>query len=708
MKGRVVAVAHRPGAAGAELLDRAIALAGFREAAAERIAAALGRTGACSAIVVPALDAFAKESPAATDPRLVEHLLDLLFDLGATDVRVGSSPGTASLWLENREVFMTAELLGYRYDTPAGRPYDVVDLAEDVAPAVFPEGGPLAGTGLARAWLDADLRLVFSANRTDEDDGYALCLATLLSVLPAADRDQHYRRRRDAGEVIIELLATAPPHFAFIDAVSSGHGGAGGRALRPLRTDTVIAASDAALADYVGALKMGLDPFVSGLAAPSLRLARPGPDTRILGPLDAYGDWVNVDARVIASTAERRRSAVAADRSIRPILQKVDRELFPFRDPANDWLNEALADLAAAGEGGGALITLLNLWLGELGKAALAWGILFDKDALSRRDAPINIDPGAFSLADYRALAGELGGRSALLSGLAIGAEGLRWRFDDGAVEFDGARRIAQPFARFVEAVEIGRTIQFMNDYIGGDTLVTGRDRRGRVTRQIERNLYLPQPNYTALGGGVTIDVTKIEAMEYQPRRQRMFWKTVRSENDSAIADDGVVTFEALGEDTLVTIWGRQHFRLPPLWAAIDRELSPAIKRALVTEAYDRFFRRTFGNLEAVAEGRDVRIGRPASDDPAGEPLPIKRLESLARSVGAGAEGGFDLAGLVKGLIAPSSEARPEPLRIDADGFRHFQGAPPAARPAARATSALAGVFRELEFAAKVDAGAQP
>ena len=50
-----------------------------------------------------------------------------------------------------------------------------------------------------------------------------------------------------------------------------------------------------------------------------------------------------------------------------------------------------------------------------------------------------------------------------------------------------------------------------MNDYAGGRALATARDERGRVTRQIERNLYLPQPNYTALGGGVTIDVTKIE-----------------------------------------------------------------------------------------------------------------------------------------------------------------------------------------------------
>ncbi|HSY41929.1 MAG TPA: DUF362 domain-containing protein, partial [Polyangia bacterium] len=207
-----VTIVHEPGMSGPQLLDHALALSGFRRAAAALIDAATAARGACAAIVVPALDGYRRGSPAATDPLLVEHLLDELIDLGAEPV-VGSTRATSSLWLENRDVAVAADLLGYRYETPRGRPYDVIDLAEDVEPDAFDAAGCLAGTGLSRAWRDCDLRIVFSANRTDEDDGYALTLATLLSVLPAADKDYQYRYRRDVGEVCAALLAAAPVHF---------------------------------------------------------------------------------------------------------------------------------------------------------------------------------------------------------------------------------------------------------------------------------------------------------------------------------------------------------------------------------------------------------------------------------------------------------------------------------------------------------------
>jgi hypothetical protein len=389
------------------------------------------------------------------------------------------------------------------------------------------------------------------------------------------------------------------------------------------------------------------------------------------------------------------------------VLQEVDRSIFPFRSPANDWLNNALAQVIAAGdsaEGGGGLLSVINHWLGEMGKAGDAWAVMFNKDGLDRREAPINIDAAAISPGAYRALAAELAGQAETLSGVTADVDGVRWRFDDGAVVFDGARRIALPFARFTKAVEIHRTIQFMNDYIGGQALVTARDRRGRVIRQIERNLYLPQPNYTALGGGVTIDVTKIESVTYGPRRQRMFWKTVRSENDSAIADDGVVTFEALGEDTLVTIWGRQHFRLPPLWAAIDQTLSAPVKRVLVSEAYGRFFQRTFANLEAVAEGREVRIGKPPRSPEAPAPLPIERLADFAQRLQGGES--LDLSRLMKGVVAPEREGRPRPIRVDPDGFHHFQGEIATATSESPVRSGLSAIWRDLSHAARIDAGA--
>lgn len=701
----LAAIVQGPDRSGPDLLREALGMIGFADRVRDRVRTADETRGRCAAIVVTSMDAYRRGSPAATDPALVESLIDMLANLGVTETLVGQSRATDSLWLENREVFLAADLLGYRYETSAGQAYDIVDLAEDIDPDVFDPSGPLAGVGLSRAWREADLRILFAANRTDEDDGYALTLAALPAVLPAIDKDYHYRQRRDIGQVVQTILEVAPADFALIDALVSGHGGGGRRAPLPLATGAVIAADDACMADLAGALKMGLDPFVSGLAAPALRAHETLSRGLILGPLEPWSGWINVDAQKIASLAARRRWP-EADRALRPVLQQVDRELFPFRDPVNDWLNGALADVAAAGdavEGGGQLLAAVNLCVGEFGKAGEAWRISFDKDGLRRREAPINIEPADVADAAFEALAPELLGLAERLRGIAAGAEGLRWRQDDGAVLFDGARRFPIAFASFCEAVEVGRTIQYMNDYIGGQSLILMRDAVGRPVRQIERNLYLPQPNYTAVGGGVTIDVTKIEAIDYTPGRRRMFWKTVRSENDSALADDGIVTFEALGDDTLVTIMGRQHFRLPPLWAAIDRGLTAETRRWLVEDAYRRFLSRTFANLEAVAEGRDVRVGRAWSEDPAGEPMPLERLSDLTRRVQAGE---IDVERVFRAITGGGQRRRPSPVRIDEDGFRHFEVAPDARTSPPGRT--LAALWRDLRHAAGADAGTPP
>jgi hypothetical protein len=150
-----------------------------------------------------------------------------------------------------------------------------------------------------------------------------------------------------------------------------------------------------------------------------------------------------------------------------------------------------------------------------------------------------------------------------------------------------------------------------MNDNIGGACAVMARDRQGRVTRQAERNLYLPQPNWMVLFGGGTIDVGKLELIRYETDRRQIFWRTVTSENRSALYDDGIVTFQKTGEGTTrVTIVARQEFTLPLFWRVVDIDHLPEIKDAIVSDAYTRFFSRTLANYEAAYEGRPVGIGR--------------------------------------------------------------------------------------------------
>lgn len=512
MAADAIAIAREVGAEPTALLERALDEIGMRK----KIATAFGDKKPFTAIIAPSLNAFAAGSPAATNPRLVEHLADMLFDLGASRVDIGSTRDSSALWLENRDPFMVAELLGYRYVTPKGRPYDVLDLADDADDGGFAQSGPLAGSGLSSAWRDADLRIIFAANRTDEDDGYALCLSTLIGVLPLTDKDYHYRLRRDPGAVAEALLDRAPVDLALIDATVSAHGDGGGRAPQSIVTDTIIAATDPTLADRYGALMMGLDPFISRTAAPSLRRQGLGGKVRISGSPDPYPEWRNVDPMLAHATALRRQS-VSIDRSLRPILQQTDRELFPFSNPANDRANAVLAPLFA-GEGA-KLLTIVNLWLSSAGAVQRAWATHFDKDAVRRHDLPINIDPA--TVADsFDRIASELLPMTQLLRGVPADETGLRWRSIDGAVHFDGVRRVPIPFENFVGAVQIHRTITYMNDYIGGSSTAVACDAQQRIVRQIERNLYLPQPNYTILFGGDVIDVTKIETIRYEADRQ--------------------------------------------------------------------------------------------------------------------------------------------------------------------------------------------
>ena len=143
------------------------------------------------------------------------------------------------------------------------------------------------------------------------------------------------------------------------------------------------------------------------------------------------------------------------------------------------------------------------------------------------------------------------------------------------------------------------------------------------------------------------------------------------SPNGSATYDDGSLTFAAEGEQTRLTVLGRQLFTLPPYWQSVDLTRFPEVRDRLVEDAYRRFFTATFDNLEACYEGRDFRVGRPAAD-PDG-PLPTAMLSA-----------GLDLA---KQWLADRSGSRPDVWaeatkpsagrdsgQVDADGFRHFPG----------------------------------
>ena len=162
------------------------------------------------------------------------------------------------------------------------------------------------------------------------------------------------------------------------------------------------------------------------------------------------------------------------------------------------------------------------------------------------------------------------------------------------------------------------------------------------------------------------------------PESERPWWP-IALESDAArlaiaIHDDGIVTFRRCAQGTHVSIVGRQLFVLPPFWQAMNLDLNPGLKDVLVTQAYKLFFDRSLANLEAVAEGRDVRVGR-AWHQPAG---PHDHVRPPVRAVEEGAQRVAERARGLLGKFSIGGSPHPEAPqgRVDADGFVHMKATP--------------------------------
>jgi uncharacterized protein (DUF362 family) len=673
-----VSVATDPSADKFTLLARALEDAGLWSEVEARAGALGVDPGALRIVIKPDMSVFDVPSPTGTDPELVEEMLDLMYARGYTNAIVGSTRDTFDLLLENRGVLALADLAGYRFRTRAGHDYDIVDLAEETVPGAFPAGASLYGSEVSRVWSEAQFRISFCKNRTDETDGFALTLQNLIGTLPLTDKRYHYYQRLRAHEVATELLRAYPVQMAVIDAFTSSHGSAGVRKGAPIETRTIIAAGDPLAADSIAARKMGIEPGTSKMTAHALDAVGVQGEIEVSGNTGAYAGWRNVHP-LLAGAAQARNRWPAASWLLSALTQSVNRDLFPFKDLTTDRLNALLVRYAGNPDSDPLafwLTATMGYVIGAAGGSFETWGIIAAKDSLHRADVALGIDPEAFTNDEYDAVREHVLSMKPLLDSIEPDGEGLRWMFLDHSQLFEYSRVIAVPFEAFVARVDVALTNQFMNDYLGGRIVVTARDKRGRSIRQAERDIYLPQPNFMALSNGKPIDVMKIECAEYSPTRHTLYWKLVRSENDSAAYDDALVSFEKTDDGlTRATIFGRQEFSIPSLWSFIDLPSNAALKKYLVTDAYHRFFARSFANFEAVAEGRDVRLGRTwdaTRGEPGGENAPSLEvvgtaIETLLNKIPAG---GLQA---LKRLIADDSGTTTDG-ELDADGFVHFAG----------------------------------
>jgi uncharacterized protein (DUF362 family) len=667
------------------LLASALTKIGFWDEI-ERSRSVTGKAaGDFQVLIKPDFGFLIEDAPTGTDPQLVEHLIELLHKHGFRSVAIGEGPNTFDLWLENREVPVLADMIGYRFRTAQGQDYEVIDLSENLVDVSFPPGSALYGTELARPWVEADYRICFAKNKTDEEFFYALGLYNLLGVLPLRDKDYHYRHRLRPADVAVDLLKQTPVHFTLIDGFVSNHGSAGWRVPRPLQTHTIIASTDLLLADWLGAAKMGLDPYVSPLNAAALAAIGLPVAYETLGDASPYADWINVHP-LIADSVRRRNKWFGPSSAVKPWLHAVDEQLFPFKDIANERVNRATSKFFGEIDHNPALFWImvsLNYWMGAVGQGIEAFNTLYRKDSLRWIEAPLNVERSEFPASAYEAIPEYLEPLAALLDSVPE-RDGLRWRYLDGSVLFKFSRTIPAPFEEFIARVDITRAIEFMNDYIGGVAVPISKDQTGRTVHQLERNLYLTQPNYLVLYDGKVIDVTKLEFISYTDDEQKIFWKTIFSENKSADFDDGSVAFSRTpANETLVTVFGRQQFTLPLFWQVINLDYNPLLKDFLVAQAYSTFFSHTLANFEAKYEGREIRIGRPWNrfENEPGEEAgksSTERLSDVVEKLNAIGENLKRHWTRVSDGTTRSS--RVVVKEIDEEGFAHFPGA------AARAT----------------------
>jgi hypothetical protein len=540
----------------------------------------------------------------------------------------------------------------------------VVDLGDDLVAAPVPEASVLSGRHVSRLWAEAGTRVVVGRAVTDLVHGYAACLATLLGAAPEV-------AGADPADLAADLLAHLPPTLAVVDALAASVGPDGGRLPQTIDSRALVVATDVLAADSASAALLGLDRSTSLFMERAI-VALGAPTGRTEGPLSSL-EGAHA-AHPLARSAAR---AVAAEPRLGRVLSAATGgpdEGAMASDPVLSTVRAVLTPLVVAADdpAGHLPLTTVLTGIATVRQGTVAWSTGADKATVDRREVPLGFDPAAYPDEDYDGLPAFFAPFDRLLEGLPDNGDGMRWRLVDGATVFEVGREIRADFDDFVVRVDVAAGISLMADYLGGRRVVLSSpasEPSTSRTRQAERNLYLPQPNYLAAWGGEPIDVCKIELVERSPDSHRLTWRTVNSLNGSAQFDDGSLTFTRGSSGTLAVVRGRQMFALPAAWAGVDLAAVPELRNPLLEEAYRRFFTTTFDNLEACFEGRDFRIGRPPMDP--SEPLLTQSLDLLLGAVTPW----LGDSGQETDVGASRAPRRQPGSDVDAQGFRHVRGA---------------------------------
>jgi uncharacterized protein (DUF362 family) len=286
-----------------------------------------------------------KDCTTYTDPELIEHLVDRLYEEGYTNLTVVESQNTYGNYFKNRDVVSVAKYVEYSSDeqgNASDKKYRIVDLTEDAEP--YDYQGSFGKHMAAPTWKDADFRISFAKNKTHSFCYFTLTIKNIYGTLPAQNKYLEYHKKREFDWPTIESLKHFPVHFGLIDAWISADGQMGVIAdITPQQTMTIIGGEKLLAVDHYGAKLMGLDPYVSRFHKMAVQeFGNPESKVKVTSNLSQYEDWDNVESLLPELLNVAEEAPWAFSHFFMSAFIYADPEVFPIKvkEKIFKWIRE--------------------------------------------------------------------------------------------------------------------------------------------------------------------------------------------------------------------------------------------------------------------------------------------------------------------------------------------------------------------------------
>ena len=279
-----------------------------------------------------------------TDPALVTHLVDRIYEKGFRNIKIVEARSTLSVYFQNRDVKHVARYIGYQ----GGGKYEVVDLSDDCVDYDF--GGTLGRHTVNKDWKSADFRISFAKNKTHSYAYYTLTMKNIYGALPEEYKFKEYHcGKGDIYTPTIDFIKAFPIHFGFIDAVVSADGPFGIFAdPDPQLTMTIIGGKNIVAVDWVGAAKMGIDPMISRYMQEAVKVFGK-PRIRVKGDDQLYWYWANTP-RIAAFGSDLLDKNFTFGYPVYYLMSAMDENEFPPQPDKSEFLNKLRGMLPEARE----------------------------------------------------------------------------------------------------------------------------------------------------------------------------------------------------------------------------------------------------------------------------------------------------------------------------------------------------------------------